>query len=209
MNKYDHYPSLRLYDRLGVPYVLTSERWEGPLWTGHCMMLSIANGYGDEGFAHELFHWIVASPRQRMMPDFALGQQVNARYGQTFATSTTPHYFSPDNPSKRIKGHNTGWGERTVARDTTASRQEADACYAMFLYYPLTGQLGWDQPQGGPAAYDFAGSHYPGSPEWRTSTVVKRVMPIVTALDQTITTEQVSTYLGKLHSDALAEQDSW
>lgn len=117
MNKYDRYPSLRLYDRLGVPYVLTSEKWGGPLWTGHCMVLSTRERLADETFLHELMHWIEASPAQRRFPDFALGRWVNADPTCTaeFATSTTSDYFhATEAPSESYpqEERNVGWGKK-------------------------------------------------------------------------------------------------
>ena len=61
MNKYEQFPSLKLYDQQQVPYVMCYE-WDGPLWTGHCMMLAYSDTFGDCGFFHELAHYMLASP---------------------------------------------------------------------------------------------------------------------------------------------------
>lgn len=156
--KYDQFPSLRLYDELEVPYVLFSDGWEGPLWTGHCMMLSTVDGYGDAGFFHELCHWIEATPAQRRWPDFALGKQVNAKWDLTFTSSTTPRLWQGSGPKKFPKDRNIGWGERTVPLET-ARRQEANACTALWFYEPIVGLTTWDATppaeEINSAAYDF------------------------------------------------------
>jgi len=155
-NKYDSFPSLRLYDALGVPYVVHDAKWLGPLWTGHCMMLDTTDSFEDAGFFHELCHWIEASPTQRKSPDFALGKQVNSGDVE-FATSTSPLHHQRGTDLRRPKGHNAGWGETTVPL-SEATRQEANACYALLLYEPLSGVWGWDGPpptgQINSAAYD-------------------------------------------------------
>lgn len=175
MTKYDQFPSLRLYDSLGVPYVLTSEDWDGPLWTGHCMMLSTAHGYLDEGFLHELGHWAEASPAQRKMPDFALGKWVNAKNG-LFATSTSPHLHKEKSPFQRRNStaRNEGWGERTISLKT-ATAQEERACDVMYLYHALVGNTTWDEPVIASAAYDFSGmlSFSPYRVTRRTAKIVK------------------------------------
>jgi hypothetical protein len=158
--KYAEYPSLRLYDALEVPYVLVPEHsWSGPLWTGHCMMLT-RDGYGDEGYLHELFHWIMASPAQRRYPDFAMGRWVNSEL-QTFSSSSTPYLLGPHNnyghDRKTSEDQNAGWGERTV-KISTAHRQEEAACVAMYLYHVVVGNTTWDKPLTTEAADDFNGS---------------------------------------------------
>lgn len=160
--KYDQFPSLRLYDRLNVPYVLFSAPWEGPLWTGHCMMLSTVDGYGDAGFFHELCHWIEASPAQRRWPDFALGKQVNAGWDAVFTSSSTPHLWTNERSRKAHKkvraDRNVGWGERTIPL-TEARRQESNACTALWFYEPIIGLTTWDNPpvwdKINSAAWDF------------------------------------------------------
>lgn len=202
MDKYKMFPSLRIYDQLEVPYVLTGEQWEGPLWTGHCMMLATPNGFGDEAFLHELGHWVEASPKQRMMPDFALGKWVNGK-DMLFATSTSPHLHEEGQSSvfgsraryRRNKDRNTGWGEPTVSLKT-ATGQEERACLVMYLYHALVGNTSWDKPVIATAAYDFAGVE-PFSP----SSVTKRTTKIVKAM----TSGQVSPTTVRAYCDGLKE----
>ncbi len=168
-DKYDRFPSLRLYDQLGIPYVVTSEQWGGPLWTGHCMMLSTDDSYDDPGFFHELCHYLAATPYQRKLPDFALGRQVNARTVD-FASPSTPHFVNKKLTFNRgwgdtKKKRNVGWGEKTVTVKT-AARQESVSCHALGLYEPLCGIWGWDDPIHDPhkinsAFFDFAASDGP------------------------------------------------
>jgi hypothetical protein len=158
--KYEQFPSLRLYDQLGIPYVLFSQGWDGPLWTGHCMMLSIKDGYGDAGFFHELCHWIEATPAQQRMPDFALGKQINATHDSTFATSTSPYLWDGRRPYRWPNDRNVGWGESTILMKS-ATRQESHACTALWFYEPIVGLTSWDNPPPldkiNSAAYDFNG----------------------------------------------------
>ncbi len=214
-DKYTAYPSLRLYDRLGVPYVLFDGPWDGPLWTGHCMMLSTRDGYGDQAFAHELFHWIAATPKQRTFPDFALGRQVNADM-DIFTSSSTKHLFDNTKPRKRQPGstkakkdRNDGWGETTISLDK-AEKQEGAACNAMFLYAPLTGLTSWDAPtfDHTACAADFAGMEYPGSDHWNTAKVAKRVTPIVQAIDPSVSADTVTNYLRALNDMGTDERFS-
>lgn len=209
--KYDTFPSLRLYDQLGVPYVLFNSSWGGPLWTGHCMMLSTVDGYGDEGFAHELFHYLAASPAQRKHPDFTLGRQINANM-EIFTSSATKHLFDDTQTVRKVQPdhRNDGWGETTVPLPR-ARRQEQIAVNAMWLYPPLTGTGTWDSPppfRSLKGAYDFAGMEYPGSDQWRTATIVKRIRPIVKAIDSTVTSAQITSYLKRLNSEATTERFS-
>lgn len=181
--KYKRYPSLRLYDRLGVPYVLHSNGWHGPLWTGHCMMLDMDDSYGDVGFFHELSHWVEASEKQRTCPDFALGQQINAAEGP-FGSSSTPFIY--DGERRSYPGRNNGWGERPVTI-STASRQEAAACNVMFFYEALVGLSGWDDtivPNG--AALDFDGFSDPALSQ-PSKTIVQRSWKILSAMDPDLT----------------------
>lgn len=197
MDKYKEFPSLRIYDRLDVPYVLTGERWAGPLWTGHCMMLSTRDGYGDEGFLHELAHWVEASPTQRRMPDFALGKQVNAN-NEVFATSTSPHINNPNDRRRRRADRNVGWGEPTVSL-STATAQEERACLVMYLYHALVGNTTWSEPLMAEAAYDFAGCE-----PFKPHAVVSRTRKIVAAMtDGKVPSETVRSYC-----DGLAELDA-
>jgi hypothetical protein len=210
--KYAAYPSLRLYDALNVPYVLFDGPWSGPLWTGHCMMLSTRDGYGDEGFAHELFHYLVTDEKQRRWPDFALGRQVNADMN-IFTSSSTPNLFdrSVHNQSGfQPTTRNDGWGETTISLKR-ASDQEAAACNAMWLYPPLVGLCSWDEPfptTGLDAAHDFAGMEYPGSNEWKTTTIAKRCLPIVAAIYPSVSPETVTDYLRRLNAAGTAERFS-
>lgn len=196
--KYAEYPSLRLYDRLGVPYIVTGERWGGPLWTGHCMMLCTTDGYGDEGFLHELMHWIEASPNQRRYPDFALGKWVNADNSKVFATSTSDHLYDPVyQQQQRPKGNrNWGWGEPTIAL-STATSQETTACYGMFLYHVLVGNTTWSKPITPTAVFDFMGGSLP-SPE----IVARRTAKIVTTLvGRTVPSKKVADYVRSIIYD--------
>lgn len=203
--KYEEFPSLREYDALGVPYVLFDGPWNGPLWTGHCMMLSLRDGYGDEGFAHELFHYLAASEEQRLFPDFALGRQVNGDMRQ-FTSSSTKFLYDHDRNGMRGTQpgrRNNGWGEQTIALQT-ASRQETAACNAMWLYPALIARTAqWDDPEPPVdlgAAHDFAGMEYPGSNEFRIDRIAKRVLPIVKAIAPHVHAQQVVNYLTALNA---------
>ena len=173
MKKSD-FPSLKLYDSMGIPYVGHAGDWTGPLWTGHCMMLDIDDSYGDPGYWHELAHWMAAAPEQRQYPDFALGRQVNAATGALF-TSTSPHAFDPDHIRRTPNDRNPGWGEETIPL-TEASRQEGIACDALFAYEPVMGIWGWREKVPNPgedvnrAFWDFAGYplRTPDPDEWRS-----------------------------------------
>lgn len=167
--RYERFPSLRLFDKAGCDYMVFANKtvggsgrvsWDGPLWTGTHMMLCGDDGFGDEGFAHELFHWMVASPEQRRWPDMALGQNVNAASG-FFAVSGGPCYdFNVrDSGTEGERSSNIGWGEPTVDVDV-AAQQEWLACRAMFLYAPLVGLQRWSELPDETkclAAFDFNG----------------------------------------------------
>lgn len=180
IHKYDEYPSLYLYDKLNVPYVLHSNSWDGPLWTGHCMMLNTEDSYGDAGFWHELAHWMVAGPTQRTLPDLALGKNVNSGMS-VFATSSSPFFYHPDNGGnvpntsnldgchtgfsfgwgRGLRGYNEGWGELPVPR-MLAAEQELWACHALQYYEPLCGITSWDKALPiNSAIDDFAGADMP------------------------------------------------
>lgn len=195
--KYEQWPSLRLYDRHNVPYVIHGGRWDGPLWTGHCMMLDATDMYGDAGFFHELCHWIEATQRQRIFPDFALGKHVNAGNETTFATSTTP-FLHAKGRNKHPRDRNVGWGEETVLL-TTATRQEENACFALWLYEPLVGLATWDTPPASKdtnsAAFDFNGS----GETYLDLHTVKRVNKIVSFLAPKVSTDMIRTYVRALH----------
>lgn len=162
--KYDRWPSLRLYEKLGVPYMVV-DNWNGPLWTGSCMVLDATDSYGDPGFLHELFHWLCASKEQRKYADLALGRQINATAG-VFTASGLPFYDGKDvfpvgserdtSPKGGEHTHNPGWGELTVSR-VEAARQEDLACHAMWLHDPIVGNCAWDDiPGPTDAAVDFS-----------------------------------------------------
>lgn len=157
--KYSEYPSLRLYDHLGVDYIVAPNIARGPLWVGFAMLLDSADEYGDAGYFHELAHWLVATSAQRRKPDFGLGQQPNASSTHIFTASTMTGVaghrafgFKP------LKGR--GWGEDCVSVHT-AERQERLACIALGVYEPLTGICGWDDRLDADsintALYDFGG----------------------------------------------------
>lgn len=201
-----HYPSLALYNALGVPYIVHGSDWGGPLWTVHAMMLSTVDTYGDAGFFHELCHWIEASPKQRTYPDFSLGKWVNANRSEVFASSTNPTQFHSEDiiaPYKRgPKDSNVGWGERTTSL-SEATRQESNACFALWLYEPLVGLWSWDDPPTDPheinsAAWDFNGFEQPGTVGWPTR-VTKRTAKIVKALSPQTSLDTVKQYLNVIH----------
>ena len=196
----EDYPSLRLYDKLGVPYVVHENDWNGPLWTGHCMMLDTHDGYGDDGFLHELFHWIEASPRQRNYPDFALGRQINATK-QKFATSTSRHdTLSADAPFVNgpgsPKGRNLGWGERTVVW-STAVKQETNACAAMFFYFPLVGLENWSCPH---PSMPTAADEFYGDSTLPSPTMAKQAFRSVNMIDPTITLDRMIGFLDRMRT---------
>lgn len=198
MTKYKKFPSLRLYDQLGVPYVLHDSAWKGPLWTGHCMMLDLTDGYGDEGFFHELSHWIEATPRQRRYPDLAMGRQINCDTTSKFGTSTSPHLHWPERGDDRQfvdRYRNDGWGEVTVPVPT-AHRQEGRACSAMFFYFAATGLTGWTDPHPliPTAACDFAGS-VQETPDETT----KNSMKTIRAFDPAVTPAAARGFIERMN----------
>lgn len=201
----ERYPSLALYERLGVPYILHSNPWDGPLWTVHAMMLSVNDSYEDAGFYHELCHWIEASPKQRALPDFALGKWVNADREATFASSTNPsqyHEGTTSIPHRKGPAHsNRGWGERTVAL-SEATRQESNACFALWLYEPIVLGRPWDDPPEpediNEAAYEFAGFETPGTKGF-PARVTKRTAKMRQFLCSDIPDQTVKSYLTQIH----------
>lgn len=163
VDKYETWPSLRLYDRLEVPYVVIGgqvDRWPGPLWTGFCAVLDVDCGYGDPEFFHELVHWTVASPAQRRLPDFGIGRRVNET-AVAFTSSATPHLYTADgdNVPHWLAGggrDSMGWGGPIVPAEV-GGHQESVACWALFCYEPIVGHVAWGQAPGhlNSAAYDF------------------------------------------------------
>lgn len=136
--KYKAWPSLALYDRLGVPYVLGNfTSYSSAIWTGHTMMLDITDAYGDAGFYHELIHWMAASAKQRTLPDFGLDRQINEGAAQ-FTSSTTPWLYRSDSRDSSYRG----WGEQCVS-PRTASSQESLACQAGGIYGPVALGTTW------------------------------------------------------------------
>lgn len=129
--KYDLYPSLRIYDELGVDYILL-DKAEGPQWTGKTMLLEAS--FDDMGIFHELAHWWVASEHQRKFPDFALGRQVSGLSHRFTASNVDYLYLAGTEPRK--PGHNNGWGENTIPTEV-AGKQESFACFAMLLHLPI------------------------------------------------------------------------
>jgi hypothetical protein len=211
--KFDRYPSLQLYETNGVPYILSSDlnHWKGPLWTGHCMMLDPTDMYGDSGFFHELCHWAIATPSQRIQPDFLLGKQVNAGSPE-FTTNRAVLYpgdsdWSATNQLHKTfdrKGANRGWGHSTIAL-STASRQEHLACVALCFYEPMCGIWPWDgsgiTDQFNTAMDDYGGyRHYwdPDKPSLKTIRATHR--RILSVLRPSVTEEQVLGYWNALRS---------
>lgn len=190
-SKYDKWPSLRLFDKLDVPYVVHNfSQYSGPIWTGHCMMLNTNDAYGDEGFLHELFHWMVSSVTSRKYPDFKLGRWVNADSSDNvvFATSTTGTFVDSKNPAgSQDKERNLGWGEKPLLRES-AKQQEAVACDAMLFYEPLVGLCQWGKPTLDFLAADDFGAYFDGLQKATTRSVYER---IVSKLDSSVTLEQV------------------
>lgn len=195
---YRRFPSLRLYDQLGVSWMLTGDsgrfgETSGPIWAGAFMILYTNSSYGDEGFFHELCHWIAASPAQRKLPDLALGRQINSST-DTFATS--PSLGGVVWLEGEVEGfegdadHNSGWGEKTVSR-SVAARQEALACHAMWFYRPLVRLEKWTaaHPSSYLAAVDFAGSVCPTEKEIRDTW-----SKVLTVIDPDLSYEQVSAF---------------
>lgn len=157
--KYSVFPSLRLYDTLGINYIVGSDLSQGPLWTGFAMLLDVDDDFGDPVFFHELAHWLIATPSQRRRPDFGLGQQPNASSGRMFTSSTMTGVAAPkDAHFEPLEGR--GWGEECVST-ITAERQERLACIALAVYEPLAGVCGWDDRLSADyintALYDFGG----------------------------------------------------
>lgn len=201
-----HFPSLALYQRLGVPYILHSNPWEGPLWTVHAMMLSVLDSYEDPGFYHELCHWIEASPRQRTFPDFSLGKWVNADRDSVFLTSTNPDIQHVGGTKVRGPKHsNVGWGERTTSL-SEATRQESNACFALWLYEPIVLGHPWDDPPEpddiNQAAWEFAGVETPGRTKGFPARVTKRTAKIRAALCPDVPDTTVKAYLQHIHEAA-------
>ena len=144
--KFDLFPSLALYERLGVPYVMWSNHghnnYEGALWTGQVMMLA-DDTYGDIGHAHELFHWWIAPEEKRPYPDFALGRQVNGG-AKFFTASGLPLYDRSKYPKRNGGLYNPGWGEETIPI-SEAAYQEEFACVAMLCYEAIVNDE-WEFP---------------------------------------------------------------
>lgn len=167
MDKYDAYPSLRWYDKMGCPYIVTSDAWKGPLWTGCAMMLCTRDSYGDEGFFHELWHWWTASEKQRKYADLALGKWVNCDPGVTFTSSTTEFLNDNYRDGNQPPGHNNGWGEPTISIDD-AHVQEIHAVNMMCYYSPLVLKAGWKDDKSNGAWGDFGAEMTPISGHRRT-----------------------------------------
>lgn len=201
MDKFDLWPSLKLYEKLGVPYVLHSNDWSGPLWTGHCMMLSTRDSYGDAGFFHELAHWLATSEEDRKHPDFRLGRQVNAQYDYTFATSSVATWADPDHnsPPHSSRGKNRGWGEDVMDLGD-ASENEFLACAALALYEPLCGVWSWrskiDIQKINDALYDFNANDL--SEHIGEYPVEHLHDMIVQPLDLSVKLSTVRSYIGRL-----------
>ncbi len=168
MDKYQRYPSLKIYDQLNIPYVLLGQAYsyDGPLWTGVNMMLMISDGYGDAGFFHEIGHYLAATEEQRIHPDFKLGRQINGG-GSLFTSSATPHLYDPEkrNAGNRPHGFNAGWGEDTIPT-SVAHEQEGIACDFLGIYEPMCGIWPWkrrdrDGLAMNHAAGDFGAFDYP------------------------------------------------
>lgn len=133
---HDVYPSLDLYRKMGCPYVVC-RNWDGPLWTGHCMMLDDSDSYGDQLFLHELFHWMLATKEQRMIADFGLGQNVDSSmkvFGSNFQEVT------------ELQRHSTTrlWDGSKAKDSYLYYWQEIVASDALLFYTPLTEGVGID-----------------------------------------------------------------
>lgn len=204
VDKYETWPSLRLYDRLEVPYVVIggqADRWPGPLWTGFCAVLDVDCGYGDPEFFHELVHWAAASPAQRLLPDFGLGRRVNET-ATAFTSSATPHLHTADGdnvPHWIATGDRAamGWGEPVVTAEV-GGHQESIACWALFCYEPMVGLTAWGHApdQLNSAAYDFNDLH-PFSADARRIDLdtLAATAATLTAIDPTVTAGQVAAHL--------------
>lgn len=200
--KYKAWPSLALYDRLGVPYVVGDFRnYGGALWTGHTMILNVRDIYGDPAFLHELVHWLAASPRQRELPDFGLDRQVNHSASEQWTSSSTPWLYRPDTSDLKYRG----WGEECVT-PRTASSQEALACHAMALYRPLACGRPWVPPKTGVRSaakrdqvpegfYDFGGGEGLESSTARKRVAERLVKVVCEPLGVDVGPEAVANYL--------------
>lgn len=61
---------LDLADKLGIPYDTSRGPRAGWTWDGEKLALK---GLSVTGVAHEVAHWLVATPAERKLPDFGLG----------------------------------------------------------------------------------------------------------------------------------------
>ena len=192
-DKYARWPSLRLYDLLGVPYVLGNIDWDGPLWTGHCMMLDTTDRFGDAGFFHELCHWLAASPAQRSWPDFGIDRQVNSDL-EVFASSASPYAYVSDRDDQHR-----GWGGAT--RNPTVSQAQEDvACRALGAYEPLVGIWSWEHaPESqelNEALSAFSGMEGPNF----TAPVVRRIYDVVSSqVAPDVPFAVLAAYLARVH----------
>lgn len=198
--KYKAFPSLRLYDQLEVPYILSAfNNVRGPLWTGFCMMLDTMDDYEDPGYYHELCHWLAASERQRSLPDFGLGRQVNSR-ADTFATRGV--WFEKETSrTRRTAGKNPTWGETGSVKRKTAEHQEEVACAALAIYEPMVGICGWNTTMSpdrlNSAADDFSGIEGIGG-YCRAKRVEQVWRKVVQPIHPKVKFETVSNYMKRL-----------
>jgi hypothetical protein len=192
--KYHMYPTLRLYDQLHIPYVVGPYNAAGgALWTGDVMILDSSDTYEDSGFFHELTHWLIASPRQRTLPDFGLGRWIGSNADTLFTSSATPHLYIGNDQASRSQR---GWGEHCIS-PRRAQQQEELACAAGALYFVLTGEHTIeDRPDENNVPFiwfDFFGHLDQARP---TTALIRRIWTTVVApLNPTITLEQTAGYL--------------
>lgn len=143
LNKYELFPSLKIYEKLEVPYLLLNrENWMGPLWTGINMMIHIDEGYGDESHFHELCHWLVASKAQRELPDYGLGGWVNGK-PLDFSTSKMDYIYWESGSDPNKGGRNLDWGGGKPF-SKIGGKQESLACHALALYDQLVLGKPWE-----------------------------------------------------------------
>jgi hypothetical protein len=70
-------------DRLGIPIVLG--RPTGPVWDGHQIYAGVIEKPSD--LAHEIAHWVLATPEQRVLENFGLGRDWQDGQAATVVTA--------------------------------------------------------------------------------------------------------------------------
>lgn len=129
---YESLPTTKVMDELGIPWMILPN-YQGPqVFNGAIMYPGEVKGgeittdrYGDVGLWHELCHYLVASPKQRNLPDYGLGVNANADI-------RTP--FSGNLGGVQVENEEHSWGDEWRPAKRTSKAQEAFACCAIAVY---------------------------------------------------------------------------